>query len=65
MFAYFHAGGAQLYPAARLRRLIAALAAVTCGVLAWAASRPAPQQPSRSRAQAGPTGPSPPVARSG
>ena len=37
MFAYLSRRGAHLYPAARLRRLIAALAAVTCGVLAWAA----------------------------
>jgi hypothetical protein len=41
MFAYLPRRGAHLHTAARLRRLIAALAAVTGGLLAWAAAVPA------------------------
>ena len=41
MFAYLCRRGAHPYAAARLRRLIVALAAVTGGALAWAAAVPA------------------------
>jgi len=40
MFAYLHQG-TRLNTAARLRRLIVALAVVTCGVLGWAGAVPA------------------------
>jgi len=41
MFTYLPRRGAHLNTAARLRRLVAALAAVTGGLLAWAAAVPA------------------------
>ena len=41
MFAYLSRRGAHLNTAARLRRVIVALAAVTGGMLAWAAAVPA------------------------
>jgi hypothetical protein len=41
MFAYLPRRGEHLHTAARLRRLVAALAAVTCGLLAWAVAVPA------------------------
>ena len=41
MFAYLPRRGSHLHPAARLRRLITALAAVTGGLLTWAGAAPA------------------------
>ena len=41
MFAYLPRRRTHLNTAARLRRLIAALAAVTCGLLGWAGAIPA------------------------
>ena len=41
MFAYLPRRRTHLNTAARLRRVVAALAAVTCGVLSWAGAVPA------------------------
>src|SRR2546429_57664 len=51
MFAYLRRG-THLNTAARLRRLIVALAVVTCGVLGWAGAVPAAS--ARRRTPAGP-----------
>jgi hypothetical protein len=58
MFAYLHRG-TRLNTAARLRRLIIALAVVTCGVLGWAGAVPAASASIIPVPADGPYGPAP------
>jgi hypothetical protein len=58
MFAYLHRG-TRLNTAARLRRLIVALAVVTCGVLGWAGAVPAASASIIPVPADGPYGPAP------
>jgi len=58
MFAYFRRG-TRLGAAARLRRLIVALAVVTCGVLSWAGAVPAASASVIPVPGDGPYGPAP------
>jgi hypothetical protein len=58
MFAYLHRGP-PLNTAARLRRLIVALAVVTCGVLGWAGAVPAASASIIPVPADGPYGPAP------
>jgi len=58
MFTY-HRRGTHLNTAARLRRLIAALAVVTCGVLGWAGAVPAASASIIPVPADGPYGPAP------
>ena len=56
MFAYLHRG-TRRNTAARLRRLIVALAVVTCGVLGWAGAVPAASASIIPVPRTAPTGP--------
>jgi hypothetical protein len=58
MFTYLHRGP-HLHTAARLGRLIAALAAVSCGVLSWAGAAPAASASIIPVPADGPYGPAP------
>jgi hypothetical protein len=65
MFAYLSRRGAHLHRAVLLRRLIAALAALTCGVPAWTAVPAASAATIPVPGPGGAYGPVTPVARPG